>query len=450
MTPPAILIIDDDIVLLARLATQLKEAGYTALQAADVRQAEQLLDDTPVDLVLLDTAMARGAGWQLLPRLAARVPTIIVSGDGLEEDVVRGLDAGALDYLTKPFRTGELLARIRAHLRVRSGDESGSAGVPSRRKPVPTNVTEPGDGEGPASDMVPDSPAAEGVSRPEGDDRAGEQRGARSRRSRNAAEEEEPVFIPYAEERRLLDTEGRMAADEVRASELEQLPLGARLRAARQRRRITLVQAELDTRIRMSYIQAMEEEKFALLPHGPIAETMVQTYAAYLGLNVGQAGQEYRQHHYSAPLEPLIALGGAALPRPAPPWWLWAIAVVLALGVGIGGIFALDPAGAAALGQRARALVMPPTATPTPSPSPTPSITATVTPTATPSATASATPGITPTATSSATPEPTMTPTATLRPRATARPTAPPTPEPPTPEPPTPEPPTPEPPTPEA
>lgn len=445
MTPPAILIIDDDIVLLARLATQLKAAGYSTLQAADVRQAEQLIDDTPVDLVLLDTAMARGAGWLLLPRLATRVPTIIISGEGLEEDVVRGLDAGALDYLTKPFRMGELLARIRTHLRVKSGGESGSVRAPARHESVPAKVIEPGDDEGPASDTVPASAAAEGAPRPEGDDRAGAQRGAGLRRSRSTAEEEEPVFIPYAEERRLLDTEGQMASDAVRASELEQLPLGARLRAARQRRRITLVQAELDTRIRMSYIQAMEEEKFALLPHGPIAENMVQTYAAYLGLSAGQASEEYHRHHYSAPLEPLIALGGAALPRQAPPWWLWAIAVVLALGVGIGGILALDPVGVATLGQRARALVMPPTATATPSPSPTPSATATATPTATPSATATATPSVTPTVTPSATAEPTATPTATLRPRATARPTAPPTPEPPTPEPPTPEPATPEP-----
>ncbi len=54
---------------------------------------------------------------------------------------------------------------------------------------------------------------------------------------------------------------------------LIRLALGQRLKTARQRRRLTLVQAELDTKIRMSYIQAMEEEKFALLPNGPSAET---------------------------------------------------------------------------------------------------------------------------------------------------------------------------------
>jgi cytoskeletal protein RodZ len=204
------------------------------------------------------------------------------------------------------------------------------------------------------------------------------------------------------------------------------------------------VQAELDTKIRMSYIQAMEEEKFSLLPHGAMTEAMVKTYAAYLGLNVTHALEEYRQRHYTAPVEPLFALGGTSLPRSAPPWWVWAAVVLLALVIGIGGILAIDPAGVAALGERARMLFVPPTATPTPTLMPTFSPTATFTPTVTPSPTPTSTATPSPTAEPTATLEPTATPSPTARPRPTVRPQptlAPPTPEPPTPEPPTPEPP---------
>ncbi|MDW8213742.1 MAG: helix-turn-helix domain-containing protein [Roseiflexaceae bacterium] len=443
MNIPTILIVDDDVVLLARLATQLKEAGYETVQATSVRQAEQALGNAPVDLALIEPAVDRRAGWEFLPRLAQRVPTIVISGDGLEEDVVRGFDAGAVDYLTKPFRTGELLARLRTHLRLRSGSdaavppippattEQSASESPPDQAPVAARVIDLGD-----DDEILDRSSHNVAGTPESPARSPAQASSakRLRRERSAEEEEESVFIPHAEERGLIADYAPTEVDELRVDELERLPLGARLRAARQRRRITLVQAELDTRIRMSYIQAMEEEKFSLLPHGPMTETMVRTYAAYLGLNVANALEEYRERHYTAPVEPLVALGGSSLPRSTTPWWVWVAVVMLALVVGIGGILALDPAGAAALGNRARALLSPPTATPTPTLTPTFSPTATSTPTMTPSPTATVTPSPTPEPTATA--EPTLTPTATARPRPTPRPQ--PTPVPPTPEPPTP------------
>jgi DNA-binding response OmpR family regulator/cytoskeletal protein RodZ len=454
MKTPTILIIDDDVVLLARLATQLKEAGYETVQTTSVRQAEHVLDSATVDLALLEPAIDRRAGWEFLPRLAARAPTIVISGDGLEEDVVRGFDAGAVDYLTKPFRIGELLARLRTQLKVRSTheiahsqDSPSTAPIePAASPATASGVIDLGDDD----EIADDTTAATATMR----DRHSEAEGStkRLRRARPSDDEEEAVFIPHAEERGLIADHASMPVDELRVAELEQLPLGARLRAARQRRRITLVQAELDTKIRMSYIQAMEEEKFSLLPQGAMTEAMVKTYAAYLGLNVTHALEEYRQRHYAAPVEPLFALGGSSLPRPAPPWWVWAAVVLLALVIGIGGILAIDPAGVAALGERARMLFAPPTATPTPTLTPTFSPTATFTPTATSSPTPTETATPVPTAEPTVTPAPAATPSPTARPRPTARPQptpAPPTPEPPTPEPPTPEPPTPEPPTPE-
>jgi cytoskeletal protein RodZ len=413
-----------------------------------------VLDSATVDLALLEPAIDRRAGWEFLPRLAARAPTIVISGDGLEEDVVRGFDAGAVDYLTKPFRIGELLARLRTQLKVRSTheiahsqDSPSTAPIePAASPATASGVIDLGDDD----EIADDTTAAAATMR----DRHSESEGStkRLRRARPSDDEEEAVFIPHAEERGLIADHASMPVDELRVAELEQLPLGARLRAARQRRRITLVQAELDTKIRMSYIQAIEEEKFSLLPQGAMTEAMVKTYAAYLGLNVTHALEEYRQRHYAAPVEPLFALGGSSLPRPAPPWWVWAAVVLLALVIGIGGILAIDPAGVAALGERARMLFAPPTATPTPTLTPTFSPTATFTPTATSSPTPTETATPVPTAEPTVTPAPAATPSPTARPRPTARPQptpAPPTPEPPTPEPPTPEPPTPEPPTPE-
>lgn len=448
MNIPTILIIDDDVVLLARLATQLKEAGYETFQATCVRQAEQALAEATVDLALLEPAVDHRAGWEFLPRLAKRVPTIVMSGDGLEEDVIRGLDAGAVDYLTKPFRAGELIARLRVHLRLRSGnDTTVSPGAPAAGQPASESRSDSSDVAARVIDLgddddVLDTTGERKVGAPESS--AGQPTPASSterlRRKRSPeGAEDEPIFIPHAEERGLIGNHAPMDVDELRAHELEQLPLGARLRAARQRRRITLVQAELDTKIRMSYIQAMEEEKFSLLPHGAMTEAMVKTYASYLGLNVTHALEEYRQRHYSAPVEPLPALGGTFLPRSATPWWMWAAVVALALAIGIGGIIAIDPAGVAALGDRARALFSPPTATPSPTLTPTFSPTATSSPTVTPSPTPTATFTPSPTPESTTTPAPTLTPTITPRPQPTPRP--PPTPEPPTPEPPTPEPP---------
>lgn len=440
---PTILIIDDDVVLLARLATQLKQAGYETLQATSVRQAEQVLAGAMVDLVLLDPAIERGTGWEFLSHVTKRAPTVVMSGDGLEEDIVRGFDAGAVDYLTKPFRSGELMARLRAHLRLRSGSVTALPPSPAEQPasepppdPIASRVIDLGD-----DDETLGAPVERDTGAPLSPTRSPAKPSTdRLRRSRSSAgEEEEPVFIPHAEERGLIADHTPMAVDELRVDELERMPLGARLRAARQRRRITLVQAELDTKIRMSYIQAMEDEKFSLLPHGPMTEAMVKTYTAYLGLSVTNALEEYRQRHYTAPVEPFQALGGVSLPRTTTPWWVWAVVIAAALVVGIGGILALDPAGVAALGNRARTLFIPPTATPTLTLTPTFSPTATFTPTATPSATPTRT--LTPSSTPepTITPEPTLTPTSTARPRPTPRPQ--PTPVPPTPEPPTPEPP---------
>jgi DNA-binding response OmpR family regulator len=351
------------------------------LRATEARHVDLLVDERRPDLVLLDTGTSRGEGWELLGRIAPRLPVIVISGRGLEEDIVRGLDAGAADYLPKPFRSAELLARVRARLR-------------ETQKPANPPAAPPALGA-----TMPLGPAARSPAVP-----------------RQRQTEEEPVFIPHREEQRLMHDPGSAPADEAQGEEIAQLPLGRRLRASRLRKRITLVQAELESKVRMHYIQAMEEEKFSLLPRGPITEELLRTYAAYIGVDVGQALEEYRRSHYNAPVEPPAALGSGMRQRVPPRWAVWLAAASLALLVGFGGIWLIDPTSMTLLAGRARALVAPPTATPTPTtaPSPTEQPTSTATPTSSP--TSSPTPTATPTATPSPPPTATSAPTATPTP----------------------------------
>jgi cytoskeletal protein RodZ len=151
----------------------------------------------------------------------------------------------------------------------------------------------------------------------------------------------------------------------------------------------------------------MEEEKFSLLPSGSAAEEMLRSYAAYLGLNVAEALDEYRRRHFSNPTTPPIALGGVRPARQLPRWITWVVAVVLALVLGGGAIYLFDPNWLFVMGDRAWALMVPSTATPEPTQTPPP--------TQAPAPTATSTPAPTDT--------PTLTPTVTPRPTSTPRPT---------------------------
>jgi CheY-like chemotaxis protein len=383
-----ILLVDDDVSLMERIATQLTDAGYTVLRASRMPHAELLIAEQRPDMVLLDPDIGRGDGWLLLTQFAASTPMIVISGQALEEDIIRGLDAGAADYLPKPFRTGELLARVRARLR-----------------PSPPAAEAPSDDYSPSIGTTTKLEQAAPSPSPRRD----------RRRAVAPGDESEPVFIPYGEEQRLLRDPDSSAPEE--GGDLSQLPLGQRLHAARQRKRITLVQAELETHppVRMHYIQAIEEEKFSLLPRGPVAEDLLRTYAAYVGIDPHQAIEEYRRLHFSTPVEPPAALGGTVAPWRPPRWAIWVLAAVLALAVGCGGIWLYDPGGVTALAERARLLTVPSTATPIPTPTALPTTTSTSTPTASPTATGTPTPSPT------ATPQPTITATAAPTPTPTRR-----------------------------
>lgn len=116
-----VLVIDDDDELRAILTFALRNAGLFALEAADGAGALAVVEREAPSALILDLNLGREDGLELLPRLRERTaaPILILSVRASEEDVVRGLDLGADDYLTKPFSPRTLLARVRALLRRR-------------------------------------------------------------------------------------------------------------------------------------------------------------------------------------------------------------------------------------------------------------------------------------------------------------------------------------------
>ncbi len=127
MTGPVILLVEDDAAISVPLSRALEGEGYIVRAASDGAQALDLsLEPPPPDLVLLDLGLPDLDGVEVARRLRERLPQAVVvmlTARSAEVDVVVGLDAGADDYVTKPFGLAELLARIRAHLRRGVSDE---------------------------------------------------------------------------------------------------------------------------------------------------------------------------------------------------------------------------------------------------------------------------------------------------------------------------------------
>lgn len=124
-----VLIVDDDRALRETLAEQLAVDGeFFAHESGTAQDAEArvLSGDVRYDALILDVGLPDGDGRDLCVRLrrhGVKVPIIILTGSDEETDVVRGLDAGANDYIAKPFRMAELLARLRAQLRIFENSE---------------------------------------------------------------------------------------------------------------------------------------------------------------------------------------------------------------------------------------------------------------------------------------------------------------------------------------
>ena len=122
---PAVLIVEDESAIAELIAVNLRHNGFRPTWAMDSASAQRELDAALPDLILLDWMLPGESGlvlakrWRENPRTKA-VPLIMLTARGDESDRVAGLDAGADDYIAKPFSTKELLARIRAVLRRRA------------------------------------------------------------------------------------------------------------------------------------------------------------------------------------------------------------------------------------------------------------------------------------------------------------------------------------------
>ncbi len=122
MVKPRILIVDDDPDILDVLEITLSEENYEIFKAMDGEEAIRIIKSKPLDLVLLDYAIPKMNGRQVCMEvkkdiLLRHLPIIMVTGKGEVSDKVGGIDAGADDYIVKPFEPKELLARIRMILR---------------------------------------------------------------------------------------------------------------------------------------------------------------------------------------------------------------------------------------------------------------------------------------------------------------------------------------------
>jgi two-component system phosphate regulon response regulator PhoB len=129
---PRVLVVEDEPAIAELLAVNLRHNGFQPVWAEDGIAAQRELDTVLPDLILLDWMLPGQSGlslarkWRASPRTRT-VPILMLTARGDEPDKVAGLDAGADDYITKPFSTQELLARIRAVLRRRAPEPQSDA-----------------------------------------------------------------------------------------------------------------------------------------------------------------------------------------------------------------------------------------------------------------------------------------------------------------------------------
>jgi len=129
MSVGRILIVEDEVTLLLGLKDAFEDLGFTVLRAADGERGLALAVDGKPDLILLDIMLPKVNGYEICRVVRSRgldMPIIMLTAKSQEEDVILGLNLGADDYVTKPFKLGELLARANAFLR--------------RRRSAPTQV----------------------------------------------------------------------------------------------------------------------------------------------------------------------------------------------------------------------------------------------------------------------------------------------------------------------
>lgn len=132
MANRSILIVDDERAIREMVRIGLEMAGFSCMEAAEAQEAYGKILDKRPDLILLDWMMPNTSGLELLRRLrrddvSRNIPVIMLTAKDDEDNRIQGLDVGADDYITKPFSSRELLARIKAVLRRSVDPEEGDA-----------------------------------------------------------------------------------------------------------------------------------------------------------------------------------------------------------------------------------------------------------------------------------------------------------------------------------
>jgi two-component system response regulator RegX3 len=127
MSEAVVLVVEDEASFVEALTIGLRREGFDVVVAVDGAEALEVFDDVQPDLVLLDVMLPKVSGVDVCRQLRKRtqVPIIMVTAKGAEIDTVVGLEVGADDYVTKPYRLRELVARMRAVLR--RSDSNGAA-----------------------------------------------------------------------------------------------------------------------------------------------------------------------------------------------------------------------------------------------------------------------------------------------------------------------------------
>ena len=125
-----VLIVDDESAIRDMLRMALELAGMRCLEAETIQQAYTVIVDDRPDIVLLDWMLPGGSGLELLRRLkhndaTREIPVLMLTAKTTEDNIIQGLEVGADDYMTKPFATRELVARIMALLRRSGGGSEG-------------------------------------------------------------------------------------------------------------------------------------------------------------------------------------------------------------------------------------------------------------------------------------------------------------------------------------
>ena len=121
--PPVVLLVDDDATTLHMLSAMLRQEGIATLNAASVHQARSVIMNESFDLAVLDVNLPDGNGLELcrwvrnLPNCAG-IPVLMLSSEQDVQTKVAGFEAGAVDYITKPFHRAEVMARVRTQLRL--------------------------------------------------------------------------------------------------------------------------------------------------------------------------------------------------------------------------------------------------------------------------------------------------------------------------------------------